>query len=88
MNRPLKKVACIILLGKGYLCAGRAQVLDEFGENAYNDVYEGECDCPPDIHIVCGRNGQEYINPCYAMCDGTTVDAAGHCATFQLHELL
>nr|CCA30067.1 unnamed protein product [Neospora caninum Liverpool]CEL71306.1 TPA: unnamed protein product [Neospora caninum Liverpool] len=83
MHGPLKKLAFIVLFGQG---ASIAQVLDEFGENAYNEVYEGECDCPPDIHVVCGRNGQEYINPCYAVCDGTTVEAAGHCETFQLRE--
>ncbi|PFH33377.1 Kazal-type serine protease inhibitor domain-containing protein [Besnoitia besnoiti] len=86
MSKRLRRLAAIIAFGHGCLSRVWGHVLDEFGENAYNDVYEGECECPPDVHIICGKNGKEYINPCYAMCDGTLVKEKGHCSVFHIGE--
>merc|ERR1712064_67195 len=58
-----------------------AQNFQEMFDGNSNDVSERNqvCNCPKTMMMVCGMNGQTYMNSCLAQCDKTLVMHIGQC---------
>jgi len=58
-----------------------AQRFQEMFDGNSNDVKESNsvCNCPKTMMMVCGANGQTYMNSCLAQCDQTLVMHIGQC---------
>ena len=46
-------------------------------QNIYSCL--SECDCPDNYEPVCGVDGMEYGNACFAKCDKVRINCNGKC---------